>query len=45
MVVKTGNQIGLVGDNPIDNDGPHCHFELSPVDRYEPMDPTPYLLP
>jgi murein DD-endopeptidase MepM/ murein hydrolase activator NlpD len=36
--------IGLVGDNPADVDGRHLHFELSPVDRYAPMDPEPYLI-
>lgn len=48
--VKTGDSIaagaplGLVGDNPADDDGRHLHFELSPVDRYEPTDPEPCLL-
>lgn len=43
--VAIGALVGLVGDNPADNDGRHLHFELSPVDRYAPMDPEPYLLP
>lgn len=36
--------LGLVGDNPADHDGRHLHFELSPVDRYDPVDPEPYFL-
>lgn len=42
--VAVGAPVGLVGDNPADNDGRHLHFELSPVDRYEPTDPEPFLL-
>lgn len=42
--VVAGTPVGLVGDNPADNDGRHLHFELSPVDRYAPVDPAPYLL-
>lgn len=41
--VKRGQRLGLVGDNPADHDGRHLHFELSPVDRYAPIDPMPYL--
>ncbi len=42
--VEVGHPIGLVGDNPIDKgDARHLHFEVSPVDRYEPMDPEPLL--
>ncbi len=41
--VVRGQPLGSVGDNPKDHDGRHLHFELSPVDRYAPMDPTPYL--
>lgn len=41
--VEAGAPLGLVGDNPADHDGRHLHFELSPTDRYEPTDPTPYL--
>jgi murein DD-endopeptidase MepM/ murein hydrolase activator NlpD len=44
-VVSVGAPLGLVGDNPADNDGRHLHFELSPVDRYEPTDPQLCLLP
>jgi murein DD-endopeptidase MepM/ murein hydrolase activator NlpD len=43
QVVTVGQPLGLVGDNPADHDGRHLHFELSPVDRYAPMDPVPYL--
>lgn len=42
--VKQGQQLGLVGDNPADHDGRHLHFELSPVDRYAPVDPAPYMV-
>lgn len=42
--VPVGHPLGLVGDNPADNDGRHLHFELSPVDRYAPIDPVPYLV-
>lgn len=42
--VVSGVPVGLVGDNPADNDGRHLHFELSPVDRYAPVDPEPFLL-
>jgi murein DD-endopeptidase MepM/ murein hydrolase activator NlpD len=38
-----GTPLGLVGDNPRDNDGRHLHFELSPIDRYAPIDPQPFL--
>ncbi len=40
--VKIGAPLGLVGDNPADHDGRHLHFELSPVDRYAPVNPEPY---
>lgn len=45
QAVAVGAELGLVGDNPADNDGRHLHFELSPVDAYAPMDPAPFLLP
>lgn len=41
--VAAGTPLGLVGDNPADHDGRHLHFELSPVDRYAPMDPAPHM--
>lgn len=44
LTVNAGTALGLVGDNPADSDGRHLHLELSPSDRYEPMDPVPYLL-
>lgn len=44
VVVATGAPLGLVGDNPADHDGRHLHFELSPVDRYEPIDPVPWMV-
>ncbi len=43
--VIAGQPLGLVGDNPADNDGRHLHWEISPVASYEPMDPERYLLP
>lgn len=42
--VEVGHPLGEVGDNPADNDGRHLHFEVSPVDRYAPMDPVPFLI-
>lgn len=44
QIAKAGQALGEVGDNPADNDGRHLHFELSPVDRYAPMDPVPFLI-
>lgn len=41
--VATGQQLGIVGDNPRDHDARHLHFEVSPVDRYAPVDPVPLL--
>lgn len=42
--VGLGQPLGLVGDNPSDHDGRHLHFELSPVDRYDPVDPVPFMV-
>jgi murein DD-endopeptidase MepM/ murein hydrolase activator NlpD len=42
--VSTGASIGLVGDNPKDQDGRHLHFEVSLVEKYEPLDPEKYLV-
>lgn len=42
--LELGAVLGLVGDNPADHDGRHLHFELSPVDYYEPMDPVPHMV-
>lgn len=36
--------LGLVGHNPSGFDARHLHFELSPVDRYAPVDPQPHIL-
>jgi murein DD-endopeptidase MepM/ murein hydrolase activator NlpD len=41
--VVTGTPLGLVGDNPADKDARHLHFEVSPVNKYAPVDPAPYL--
>ncbi len=43
-VVKLGDPLGPVGDNPKDIDARHLHFEVSPVDRYTPLNPTLYLI-
>lgn len=44
QLVTVGAPLGQVGDNPDDHDGRHLHFELSPSDRYAPIDPAPYLV-
>lgn len=44
QVLELGAPLGLVGDNPGDHDGRHLHFELSPVDKYAPIDPVPFLV-
>lgn len=41
--VEIGKPLGEVGDNPADLDAEHLHFEVSPLDRYEPMDPEMWL--
>ena len=47
--VEGGTNLGLVGHNPSLKDGKpvadgrHLHFELSPVDKYAPVDPEPSL--
>lgn len=42
--VRRGTALGLVGHNPVDRgDGRHLHFEVSPVDKYKPIDPEKYL--
>lgn len=33
----------VVGDNPKGHDAKHLHFEVSPVDRYAPMNPRAWL--
>ncbi len=42
--VVAGDELGLIGDSPRGSDGRHLHFELSPTDRYAPVNPEPYLL-
>ena len=42
--VAAGDELGEVGDNPRDKDAEHLHFEVSPVDRYEPQDPEVWLV-
>lgn len=44
QVVTTGTKLGEVGDNPIDRDAEHLHFEVSPTGRYEPLDPEDWLV-
>ncbi len=44
QVVQAGTKLGLVGDNPKDRDAKHLHTEVSPVDRYEPIDPEIWLV-
>lgn len=44
-VVK-GSTLGRIGNNPQPPaDGNHLHFEVSPVEKYQPLDPRKYLLP
>lgn len=42
-LVEAGQPLGLVGHNPAAHDARHLHFEVSPTDRYEPLDPEPFL--
>lgn len=42
--VTKGTAIGRIGHNPADADGRHLHFEVSPVEKYEPLDPERYLI-
>lgn len=42
-LVTRGAPLGLVGDNPNGHDATHLHFEVSPVDRYAPMNPRLWL--
>jgi murein DD-endopeptidase MepM/ murein hydrolase activator NlpD len=44
QAVSRGAQLGIVGDNPRDTDARHLHFEVSPIERYEPLDPALYLV-
>lgn len=44
--VKKGTSLGLIGNNPRPPaDGRHLHFEVSPVEKYQPLNPHKYLLP
>lgn len=42
--IKKGAALGMVGHNPQDTDARHLHFEVSPVEKYEPLDPERYLI-
>lgn len=42
--VVLGSYLGRIGHNPEDNDARHLHFEVSPVEKYEPLDPERYLI-
>jgi murein DD-endopeptidase MepM/ murein hydrolase activator NlpD len=42
--VRRWQPLGLVGHNPVDTDGRHLHFEVSPVEKYAPVDPQKYLI-
>lgn len=42
--VPLGAPLGEVGDNPRDIDARHLHFEVSPIDRYAPIDPERWLV-
>lgn len=43
QVVALGTPVGTVGDNPLDIDAQHLHFEVSPVGSYAPIDPEVWL--
>jgi murein DD-endopeptidase MepM/ murein hydrolase activator NlpD len=43
QVVGAGHRLGPVGDNPSDVDATHLHFEVSPIDTYDPRDPAEWL--
>jgi murein DD-endopeptidase MepM/ murein hydrolase activator NlpD len=42
--ITKGGAVGMVGHNPEDTDARHLHFEVSPVEKYEPLDPERYLI-
>lgn len=42
-VVAAGHALIVVGDNPAVSDAKHLHFEVSPVDKYAPMNPRKWL--
>lgn len=41
--VAAGDALGLIGDNPNGYDATHLHFEVSPADRYAPINPRLWL--
>lgn len=41
--VAAGTPLGIVGHNPSAYDAVHLHLELSPIERYVPMNPRPWL--
>lgn len=41
--VQIGMLLGTVGHNPAASDPLHLHFELSPMNKYAPCNPRPYL--
>jgi len=43
QVVKAGQPVIVVGHNPNGHDAKHLHFEVSPVDKYAPMNPRNWL--
>lgn len=43
QAVALGTPLGEVGDNPIDIDAEHLHFEVSPANEYKPFDPEVWL--
>jgi len=42
-VIVAGTPVIVVGDNPSGNDAKHLHFEVSPVDKYAPINPRTWL--
>lgn len=42
-LVAAGDDLGIVGDNPAGHDATHLHFEVSPSDRYQPINPRTWL--
>lgn len=43
QAIALGTPLGEVGDNPIDIDAEHLHFEVSPATEYAPFDPEVWL--
>jgi hypothetical protein len=44
VTVKKHQPIGTVGHSPRGTDGRHLHFEVSPIEKYAPVDPTKHLV-